>query len=325
VFSGFGGLGGAMAGGISNNPALRNEPAPVGLMRNDEPAWRAMAEEFEPRAPSPAPMTCVVSDPAHGVLYGQADFAQTFHRYDAETNAWTTLAPAPVFSGNNGGAALLNGRIYTVYAENSSLGVYDIASNKGIGAYDQPFNNTTSFVFELPVGRGRWIGGNMHKILDGIFGGWTLSGVNTMTSGQPITFRYGPSPVTNNLPTFLGGVALRPNASCDPTNREARPNPVTGYFIRSCLTAPSATAPFGNVGRNTARSDNYFNLDLAVQKQFRLPITEFTRIELRAEFFNAFNRTNFQAANSDITSAAFGNSSSTFAARQIQLALKVSF
>ena len=203
--------------------------------------------------------------------------------------------------------------------------VYDIASNKGIGAYDQPFNNTTSFVFELPVGRGRSFGGNMNKILDGIVGGWTLSGVNTMTSGQPITFRYGPSPVTNNLPTFLGGVALRPNVVCDPVNREARPNPVAGYFIRSCLTAPLATAPFGSAGRNTARSDNYFNLDLAVQKQFHLPITEFTRIELRAEFFNAFNRTNFQAANSDITSAAFGTISSSFAARQIQLALKVSF
>ncbi|MBA3357276.1 MAG: hypothetical protein H0U18_15325 [Pyrinomonadaceae bacterium] len=40
--------------------------------------------------------------------------------------------------------------------------VYDIASNKGIGAYDQPLNNTTSFVFELPVGSERWFGGNMN-------------------------------------------------------------------------------------------------------------------------------------------------------------------
>ncbi|MBA3601429.1 MAG: TonB-dependent receptor, partial [Acidobacteria bacterium] len=100
--------------------------------------------------------------------------------------------------------------------------VYDIASNKGIGAYDQPFNNTTSFVFEVPFGRGRWLGSDLNPVLDSIFGGWVLSGVNTMTSGQPITFRYGPSPVTNNLPSFLGGVALRPNVICDPTNREAR-------------------------------------------------------------------------------------------------------
>jgi hypothetical protein len=203
--------------------------------------------------------------------------------------------------------------------------VYDIASNKGIGAYDQPFNNTTSFVWELPLGRGRAFGGSMNKILDAFVGGWTLSGVNTMTSGQPITFRYGPSPVTNNLPTFLGGVALRPNVLCDPINRDARPNPIAGYFVRACLATPPVYAPFGSAGRNTARSNNYFNLDLAVQKDFRLPITEFTRIGLRAEFFNAFNRTNFQAANSDITSAAFGTISSTFPARQVQVALKISF
>lgn len=203
--------------------------------------------------------------------------------------------------------------------------VYDIASNKGIGAYDQPFNNTTAFVFEIPVGRDRWLGGSMNKILDGFIGGWTLSGVNTMTSGQPITFRYGPSPVTNNLPTFLGGVALRPNVTCDPINRGDRPNPTRDYFIASCLQRPSVTSPFGNAGRNTARSDSYFNLDVAVQKEFRLPITDFTRIGFRAEVFNAFNRTNFQAANSDITSAAFGTINSTFPARQIQLAVKVLF
>ena len=152
-----------------------------------------------------------------------------------------------------------------------------------------------------------------------------MTGINTMTSGQPINFRYGPSPVTNNLPSFLGGVALRPNVVCDPTNRDDRPNPTRDYFIRSCLTTPPAYAPFGNAGRNIARSDNFFQFDLGLHKQFRLPFNDESRIEIRAEFFNLFNRTNFQAANSDINSAAFGTINSTFSARQIQLAAKVSF
>lgn len=203
--------------------------------------------------------------------------------------------------------------------------VYDIQNDRGIGAYDQPFNNTTSFVFEIPFGRGRRFGGDLNPIFDSILGGWVLSGVNTMTSGQPINFRYGPSPVTNNLPSFLGGVALRPNVICDPINRAERPNPTTGYFVRSCLTTPTLDQPFGNAGRNIARSDNFFQFDLGVHKQFRLPINEETRLELRAEFFNLFNKTNFQAANPDINSPAFGNISSTFPARQIQLALKFTF
>jgi hypothetical protein len=203
--------------------------------------------------------------------------------------------------------------------------VYDIASNKGIGAYDQPFNNTTSFVLEVPFGHGHRFGGDLHPILDTILGGWNLSGVNTLTSGQPITFRYGPSPVTNNLPTFLGGVALRPNLVCDPTNRDSRPNPITGYFVRTCLTTPTLDQPFGNAGRNIARSDKFFQFDLGVHKRFHVPLNEDTRLEFRAEFFNLFNHTNFQAANADINSSAFGNISSTFPARQIQLALKFLF
>ncbi len=203
---------------------------------------------------------------------------------------------------------------------------YNIAADKGIGAYDQPFNNTTSFVYELPIGRGRWLGDNFNSMVDAFLGGWNLSGVNTMTSGQPINLRVSSaSPVTNNLPTFLGGVALRPNIICDPTNREARPNPTAGYFNAACFAPFSANAPFGSAGRNIARSDRYFNFDLGVQKQFRLPINEFTRLELRAEFFNLFNKTNFQAANGTFGNAAFGTITSAFPARQIQVAVKVSF
>lgn len=205
--------------------------------------------------------------------------------------------------------------------------INNFKGDKGIGAYDQPFNNTTSFVFELPIGRGRWLGGGMNRILDAFVGGWTLNGINTMTSGQPINFRYGPSPVTNNLPSFLGGVALRPNAVCDPVNRDERADPTRNYFlpVGTCLTRPPVWAPFGSAGRNIARSDSYFNFDFAVHKQFKLPITDETRLDFRAEFFNLFNRTNFQAANSDITSANFGVISSAFPARQIQLAVKFSF
>ena len=167
----------------------------------------------------------------------------------------------------------------------------------------------------------------MNRVLDAIVGGWAINGINTMTSGQPINFRLPTSNVTNNLPTFLGGVAIRPNVTCDPVNHADRPDPRLGYFlpVGTCLSAPSLSSPFGSAARNIARSDKYFNFDFAVHKEFKIPITEETRVEFRAEFFNVFNKTNFQAANSDITSGGFGTITSTFPARQIQLALKVSF
>ncbi len=207
--------------------------------------------------------------------------------------------------------------------------IHDFKADKGIGAYDQPFNNTTSFVYELPVGRGRWIGSDWHPAVDAILGGWTLNGINTMTSGAPINFRYsltGAQQITANLPSFLGGIAVRPNINCaDPINREERPDPTRGYFNASCFSIPDPWSPFGNAGRNIARSPNYFNFDFGLHKQFRLPINENTRLDLRAEFFNLFNRTNFAAPNATVGGAGFGNITSAFPARQIQLALKFSF
>ncbi len=218
--------------------------------------------------------------------------------------------------------------------------INDFRNDKGIGTYDQPFNNTTSFVWEVPVGRNRWLGSNWHPAVDAILGGWSLNGINTMASGAPINFRYGlggAQAITANLPSFLGGIALRPNVSCDPLNRGDRPNPTRGYFNAECISTPQPFSPFGNAGRNIVRSNAYFNFDMGLHKQFRLPITDDTRLDFRAEFFNIFNRTNFNAPNSDagqitrnaagvITNTGnFGVISSSGPARQIQLAVKFSF
>jgi hypothetical protein len=62
-----------------------------------------------------------------------------------------------------------------------------------------------------------------------------------------------------------------------------------------------------------------------LQKNFRLPINEASKLEFRMEAFNLFNKTNFGAATSDRSSAAFGTIRSTFPARQIQFALKLAF
>jgi sugar lactone lactonase YvrE len=82
---------------------------------------------FQPLAGSPLPLTCVVGDQDSGILYAQANEGTEFYRYVAALDGWESLSPAPLSSGNNGGAALLNGKIYTAYTLNESdLGVYEI-------------------------------------------------------------------------------------------------------------------------------------------------------------------------------------------------------
>jgi hypothetical protein len=196
--------------------------------------------------------------------------------------------------------------------------VYDIGADRGLSAYDQPFNNTTSFVWELPFGRGRAFGGDMSRWLDGVVGGWTLTGINSMLSGQTINLRYQPSPVTANLATFLGGVALRPNIS-GPVLAPEDQRTIDNYFNRNNISLPTVDSPFGSAGRNIARSDSFFQFDLGLQKSFRLPINEGSKVEFRMEAFNVFNKTNFGAANSDRSSSAFGTIRSTFQHARLSL------
>jgi hypothetical protein len=203
--------------------------------------------------------------------------------------------------------------------------VYNIRNDRGLGAYDQPFNNTTSFVWELPVGKGRAFLGDLPYAVDAVLGGWALTGVNTMTSGQTINFRYAPSPVTANLPSFLGGVALRPNLIGNPILPKDE-RTIDRYFRTEVVTLPTQDQPFGNAGRNIGRSNSFYQFDLGLQKNFALPmINEVSKLEFRAEFFNVLNKTNFGSPSSTLTTAGFGQVRSAFPARQIQFALKVSF
>jgi len=205
--------------------------------------------------------------------------------------------------------------------------VYDIDNDKGLSGYDVPLLNVTSFVWNLPVGQGRKYGTNMGTLMNGILGGWQISGIHTMRSGRTVNLRYntsGPTAVTSGLPTFLGGVALRPNITGDPLAPEDQRS-IDNYFNTANITLPTATSPFGNAGRNIIRGYPFYQLDFGIQKRFALPFRSGGWVEIRVEGFNVLNKTNFGLPNADRNSGAFGTIRSTFAARQMQFAAKVSF
>ncbi|MGH9161089.1 MAG: TonB-dependent receptor domain-containing protein [Vicinamibacteraceae bacterium] len=205
--------------------------------------------------------------------------------------------------------------------------IYDIDADRGLSAYDVPLMNVTSVVWSLPVGRGQRFGNRLPPLLEGVLGGWQISGIYTMRSGRTVNLRYntsGPTPVTSGLPSFLGGVGLRPNLLGDPMAPEGERS-IDHYFDKDNIVLPPPTEPFGNAGRNVVRGYPFYQLDLAVQKEFPLPFGRETRLEIRAEGFNVLNESNFGAPNGDLSSGAFGTIRSTFPARQVQLAAKITF
>lgn len=88
------------------------------------------AGDFTSRASCPTYLTAFTSDPTTGIIYAQQNGGNNFYKYVPATDTWTSLASCPLNSGNNGGAAYLNGKIYTSYTgDGYNLGVYTITSN----------------------------------------------------------------------------------------------------------------------------------------------------------------------------------------------------
>lgn len=126
---------------IGDDSAGRRHPIASGSENDDggagdppaapgDPSYLAAPGDFQPLSSSPSALTCVVADPAASLLYAQANGGNAFYRYVAALNRWEGLSGSPITAANNGGAAILNGKIYTAYTGSASqLGVYDIASD----------------------------------------------------------------------------------------------------------------------------------------------------------------------------------------------------
>ena len=214
------------------------------------------------------------------------------------------------------------GHLEVFNGDNSRVNYRDLKNEKGVGSYNQPFNNTTTLVYDLPYGKGRRFGASAHPVINGIAGGWRLTMINTMTSGQPVNLNYAP---TTQLSVATGGApTYRPNLLGDFMAPEGQ-RTIDNYFDKNNVVSPTDPRyPFGNAGRNIARGYAFYQTDLGLHKAFPL-WKESRQIEFRSEFFNLLNHTNFGIPNNTRTSSAFGTIRSTFPARQVQFALKYVF
>ena len=82
----------------------------------------------------------------------------------------------------------------------------------------------------------------------------------------------------------------------------------------------------GNTGRNAFRGPGLTNADLSLARTFGVRwLGESGRLTIRADAFNALNTTQFGIPGRTLGNADFGQISSTYPARNIQLALRYAF
>ena len=145
------------------------------------------------------------------------------------------------------------------------------------------------------------------------------------------------TPVINNDFSNSSSPQPRPDLICNPNTNA--PHTSAHWINTSCFALP-ARGTFGNAGRNILLGPGYFNTNLSLVKDFHF--TETRYLQFRAEFFNAFNHTNFtgisnltaftpveapinQPQTGTLDVSQIGQILSAFAPRQVQFALKVYF
>lgn len=211
-----------------------------------------------------------------------------------------------------------------------------IELNKSLQYTDYPHIANIVAVIDLPFGKGqKFLSGN--SVLDKFVGGWTISFTGNYTSGAlallnaPYTypqwgFEYGRKRVN-----LVSGAPIRTGISrqdLDPRDLTKR------WWTTNFFTIPG-TYELGNapIYINELRDPNNYNDNMGFIKRTR--ITETVNIELRAEFFNIFNRTNFGIGGTPIrpnvvdtnpTTGRFGvTNGPRVGARTGQMALKINF
>jgi hypothetical protein len=211
------------------------------------------------------------------------------------------------------------------YYQANPQNIRNLAAEKGLSSFDVKLNNVTTVVYQLPFGKGRQFGANMNPIVDAFVGGWEINSINTAHTGQPLDVTYGATGaniVSSLSNDYRGQPFLRPNVTGSATS-QSRSAMLNTYFAGYTFATPPASAPYGNVGRNSFRAPNFDQWDFSADKNFR--ILEKAQLQFRSEFFNILNHTNFGIPNTQTTSAAFGTVRNTYPSRQIQFALKLIF
>jgi hypothetical protein len=213
---------------------------------------------------------------------------------------------------------------------------YNRRAERSVSAGDVPLRFTLAPIVEFPFGPGKkWA---QNGVASQVIGGWRMTGIYTISDGYPFGITdnsYGycnaahmlsdrPDMIGNPLPSgfqqttqhWFNNQAFDFSGTCPASNLVA----LTGGF--------DTTKAFGNAPRyfSNIRVPGVNNIDFSLQKDFKIPLGEQTRLAFRADLYNAINHPQLGAPNSDPTVGNFGTITYTaISSRTVQLGLHLYF
>ena len=195
---------------------------------------------------------------------------------------------------------------------------------------------TASYLYQLPVGRGRTFASGIGKVPDAFIGGWDIAGITTAQTGQSETstassdlsntgsFSYRFDQLANPK-DFTYDTADQGSFGCTPGKRN-----ILCWYNPAVFTAPplapgqQSAHAFGDARIGNLRGPDLVDFDFVLQKHFQLG--EFGQIEFRSEFFNIFNHPNLGLPGNQVDvpgGAAITNTAADN--RELEFAVKYTF
>jgi hypothetical protein len=196
----------------------------------------------------------------------------------------------------------------------------DMHNLYAVSSDDVPNIFSFGWVYKLPFGKGRPLLSNASGFVNKIVGDWQLSGINSYSSGRPLSIT-----MVNNLGGILFNTAKFPNKAAGGRGSGNGVNNDPPYLNSSGWVDPG-TYSFGNAPRNDAnvRGFPYYNEDISIQKDTFFGEGKYVRFE--ADAGNIFNRVYFCPVGQTWGGGGFGTTSSQCnIPRRIQFGLQVFF
>jgi hypothetical protein len=206
----------------------------------------------------------------------------------------------------------------TSYDDNGVSNPFNLKYDKGSGALDRRHIFNANYIYRLPFFTQP---GLMHSVL----GGWELAGTMVWQTGTIIA-NQGPGLSISYDPVGLGGgYTNRPNINGKIHYTKTQKQ----WFDPSIFSAPTPAwagglnQGFGNAAKDAIVGPGRVNFTTALYKTFAF--TERVHFEFRAESFNTFNHTQFNGVGNSFGNGNFGQVTSTWDPRSLQLGGKLSF
>jgi hypothetical protein len=213
------------------------------------------------------------------------------------------------------------------------LNNFNIGHDTGNAYYDPRKKFLSTFVYELPFGRGKHFFGSSSRALDYLVGGWSVSGITLFHSGFWLT-PYFPSSLSDpsgTAPSYRSVKQQNPDCSSGVSGYLSNPT-TSSYFNVNAYSVPASDiGRFGSCGVGILQAPNTATFSTSVGKTVH--IGERLAVRYEAQFANLFNVNNWGVPNLNVASSSFGQITSAqdgtpgsqAGPRSIQMALRLMF